>query len=340
MPCKTLYERLLISAFMVLCAALASCSSGNVKPDQVILQNSQNAGNPMVAKYNMQIAAGGMQEMKGRGPMRDYKIGPEDLLDINVFEVKEMTAEVRVSGNGYIGMPLAGQIKAAGLTASQLETCIEKKLKRYLQEPTVSVFVKEYRSQPISVLGAVKFPKVYYVTGQMHLLDVLSMAGGLTPDAGNVCIVQKSSGPGHGQKQTVIDLEQLLAKGHAELNIPIYTGEIVNVPAGGTFFVDGAVKAPGAFPIRGKTTITQAITMAKGLEFEAVKSDIKIFRDTGQADRKVIAVNYESIMKGKTPDIMLQDKDVIVVPKNGFRALIKGLSTTIGIGSFSLGKGF
>ncbi len=325
-----------IALTALLLMGLVSCAS-QIRPDQVLLKNSQNTGNPLVDKYNYQIAASGLQNAVAPRLSKDYRIGPEDLLDISVFEVKEMTSEVRVNGSGYIRLPLAGQIEAGGLTTSQLENLIAKKLDHYLQEPTVSVFIKEYRSQPISVLGAVKTPKIYYVTGQMHLLDVLSMAGGLTSDAGNVCIVQNTTGAGP-QKQTVVDLEALLSKGHTDLNIPVYSGDIVNVPTGGTFFVDGAVNAPGSFSLKSRTTLTQAISMAKGLAFEAVKSGIKIYRGSGQADRKVIAVNYDSILSGKTQDIGLKDNDIIIVPKSGFKTFVKGLTTYIGLGPFGLGK--
>ncbi|MDA8388598.1 MAG: polysaccharide export protein [Nitrospiraceae bacterium] len=329
---------MLIYVLIALLPAVASCARGGMRTEQDLMQNSKNSGNRLVDKYNLQIAAlGGMQNAAGHGPDADYEIGPQDLLDISVFEVKEMTNTVRVSGNGYIGMPLVGRIKAEGLTSVQLEDLIARKLRRYLQDPTVSVFIKQYRSQPISVLGAVRAPKIYYVTGQMHLLDMLAMAGGLAPDAGNVCIVQ-SVGSGKDPKQTVVNLEELLNKGHAGLNIPVYGGQIVDVPRGGMFFVDGAVHKPGSFRIEGNTTLTQAISMADGFAYSAVKSNIRIYRATGTAKRKMLAVNYESILKGKSPDLALQDRDVIIVPENGFKSFLRGFSTFIGMGPFSVGR--
>ncbi len=314
---------------------LLSCSSGEVRPDKVMLQNSK-AGNPKVTSYNLGIAARAVRDATYGS--RDYKIGPEDLLEVSIFQVKEMTSTVRVSGNGYIGLPLAGRIKAGGHTVSGLEDVIAKKLGRYLQNPTVSVFIKEYRSQPISVVGAVKTPKVYYARGTTHLLDVLSMAGGLTPTAGNVCIVEQVSPEGQCMHKTVIDLDHLLAKGDARLDIPLEAGDIVDVPEGGVFFIDGGVKAPGSYQIKGTTTLTQAITMAKGLEFEAMKDSIKIYRDDGKTKRKVIHVKYSQIINGKRPDIVLQDKDIIVVPRNGFKAILKGISTSLTFGAFNVGK--
>ncbi len=332
------------SAFRLVCVALLialpglsllSCSGGEVRPDKVMLENSKS-GNPKITNYNLGIAARAVHDATYGSA--DYKIGPEDLLEISIFQVKEMTSTVRVSGNGYIGLPLAGRIKASGHTVSGLEDVIAKKLDRYLQHPTVSVFIKEYRSQPISVVGAVKTPKVYYAKGMTRLLDVLSMAGGLTPTAGNVCIVEQVSRDGKCQHKSVIDLDHLLAKGDARLDIPLEAGDIVDVPEGGVFFIDGGVKAPGSYSIKGTTTLTQAVTMAKGFLFEAEKNDIKIYRDDGRPRRKVIRVKYSQIIDGKRPDIVLKDKDIIVVPRNGFKAVLKGISTSLTFGAFNVGK--
>ncbi len=334
---RTNFRFFFLSIFLAFSSLLLSCSHGEVHPDNIMLQDKK-AGNPKVESYNLKLAARGIRDASGGTINSDYTIGPEDLLEINIFQVKEMDTTVRVSGNGYIGLPLAGKVKASGHTVSGLENLIAKKLDRYLQTPTVSVFIKEYRSQPIAVLGAVKTPKIYYATGSTHLLDVLSMAGGLSPTAGNVCIVERVSPSGKPQKKTVIDLERLLAKGDTRLDIPLESGDIVNVPEGGVFFVDGAVGAPGSYPIKGATTVTQALTMAKGLSFEAMKDSIKIYRDDGKPKREVIAVNYNKIISGKSPDITLEDKDIIVVPKNGFKAILKGISTSLSIGMFNIGK--
>ena len=327
----------LMTALLALSGFLLSCSHGEVNTESIMLQNSKG-GNPKVESYNLKIAARGVRDAAGGTVNADYKIGPEDLLEISFFQVKEMNTTVRVSGNGYIAIPLAGRIKASGHTVSGLENVIGKKLDRYLQNPTVSVFIKDYRSQPISVLGAVRKPKIYYATGSTHLLDVLSMAGGLSPTAGNVCIVEKFSSAGQPEHKTVIDLDRLLSKGDIREDIPLEAGDIIDVPEGGMFFVDGAVKAPGSYHIKGATTLTQAITMAKGLSFEAIKGDIKIYRDEGKPKRKVIAVNYSDIINGKARDVKLQDKDIIIVPSNGLKKILKGISTSLSIGMFNIGK--
>lgn len=256
----------------------------------------------------------------------DYKIGPEDLLEISVFQAEELKTLVRVSANGFIRMNLAEEVQAEGLSASELEAIIAGKLQRYLKNPMVSVFIKEYRAQPISVLGAVKDPHVYYVTGQKYLIDMISLAGGLTPEAGGTCILQ-TAGPNPGERVKIdIDLTGLLVEGKPELNKAVRTGDIIQIPKTGVFYVDGAVRNPGDFQIKSKTTLTQAISMAKGLDFAAIHSDVKVYRDNGTPEKEIITIDYDSVMSGKERDIELRDKDFIYVAESAIKKFIKGLT--------------
>ncbi len=267
----------------------------------------------------------------------DYLLGPEDLLEIDVFQVEELKRTVRVTSSGFIKLPLAGKVKAAGLTVSGLEAVISERLRRYLEEPVVSVFVKEYRSQRITVLGAVNNPQVYAVTGQKSLLDMLSIAGGLSEDAGDICYVQRKG------ETIVIDLNDLLLRGNARLNIPVFAGDVIHVPKGGVVFVSGAVNAPGSFVMHGTVTLAQLIAMAKDLKYEARRDEIRIYRDTGKPTRDIIEVNYDEILEGERPDIVLRDKDIVIVPssgiKNFFAGFVRTLRGLVSFGSVSVGAG-
>jgi len=336
----------LLILFLIL--LITSCASSESKTGDILArkvaeqesleQKSISLGK--VDSFNTALTRSGTAQRRNISPV-DYIVGPEDLIEVNVFQVEELKSEVRVSAQGMIKLPLLQSIRAEGLSVAQLEKTICEKYEKYLEEPVLSVFVKEYRSQQIAVLGAVKEPKVYYIQGQRHLLDMLSMAGGLAPEAGNVCIVQRAnlSEPENAER-LVIDLDELLVRGKMELNLPLVSGDVVHVPQSGIFFVDGAVKEPGSFPIKGRMTLSQALSMAKGLAFEAAKDDVRIFRDMGKSERQVIAVNYKSILEGNTPDIPIQDKDIIIVPKNEFKNLLKGISTSLSFGVFRFGKGF
>jgi polysaccharide export outer membrane protein len=272
----------------------------------------------------------------------DYRIGPEDLLEIEAYNVEDLKKTLRVNSQGDIALPLVGIINAKGKTASELEKEIAEKLNKYVWEPVVNVFIREYRSQRISVVGAVNNPQVYAVTGQRYLIDMLMTAGGLKEEAGNVCYIIRPSQTNSTNSRAetlVIDLNELLVNGNVVLNVAVFTGDVINVPRGGVIFVDGAVKNPGAFNIKGKTTFIQAITMAQGLNSDAQLGDIRIFRDNGKGERDVITVNYEAVRKGDNPDILLAENDIIIVPQSQVKNFFNGFIGTIK-GFISFGKGF
>jgi polysaccharide biosynthesis/export protein len=329
------YGIIFILIFLLL--LLTSCAGREIRPESVILQHAPSE--TKAEKLNVKLSQG--VELQKAFAVSDYRIGPDDLLEINVFQVNDLNTTVRVTATGHIKLPLIDKIEVDGLTVLELESVISEKLEKYLMEPVVGVFIREYRSQQIAVLGCVKNPGVYYVTGQRYLLDLLSMAGGLSQDAGEICIVQKSGTGKEDQdeqntEQIVIDLDALLIKGRIDLNVPLSTGDVINVPEAGIFFVDGAVNSPGLFKLKGKMTITQAISTAKGLSYDAVQSNIRIFRETDETERKVIEIDYNSILDGKSPDIEIKDKDIIIIARSGFKRFIKGMVGYFNFGYFGV----
>ncbi len=328
-------------AFLILPFFLYSCAGGDAKPDPKVIE--KNFEKSKSEQRNLELIQKSI-ELRSKYSAADYRIGAEDLLDIEVFQVEDLKTTARVSASGYIRLPLVGKAKAAGLTVLELETQLSERLERFLEEPVVSVFVLEYRSQKITVLGAVTSPQVYSVSGQKYLLDMISLAGGLTEEAKNLCIVQKVAATRVGGQEhlgtIVIDLDKLLIEGHAELNIPLSSGDIIVVPKGDLFFIDGAVNEPGSYTIKGKTTLIQAISMAKGFAYEADRSDIRIYRDTGKPERDIIKLNYTDVLEKKSSDVVIEDRDIVIVTKSGFKSFLKGLSTGLNLGLFSVGKGF
>ena len=340
-----LFQSFIIFLIFVL-LLISSCASPNTQTNAQISKYDVPAGNDNIdpaksERLNLELAQKG-PDLKKSYSAADYRIGPEDLLDMDVFQVPELKGTVRVSAKGYIKLPLADAIQASGLTVAELESLIAQRLEKYVKEPVVGVFVREYRSQQISVLGSVKDPKVYYATGQKYLLDMLSMAGGLTPDAGTVCILQRSvqADPGYQNntlEKIVIDLNKLLIDGNADLNIPVYGGDVVHVPKSGIFFVDGAVKGSGEYNLKNKVTFTQAISMAKGLDVDASHSDIRIFRESGKPEKEVITLDYDSVLDGTEKDIEIKDKDIIIVSSSAIKRFFSKLSAGIGTGIFRVG---
>jgi polysaccharide export outer membrane protein len=264
--------------------------------------------------------------------MKDYQIGTEDVLEIEAYNVEDLKKTVRVNSEGDIALPLVGIIRAKGMTTSELEREITRKLERYVQETTVNVFVKEYRSQRISVVGAVNNPQAYAVTGQRYLIDMFAIAGGLTKEAGNICYIIRpvaQNSPSRTSETIIIDLNELLINGNVNLNIPIFAGDVINVPKGGIVFVDGAVNNPGAFNMQGKITLLQTIAMAHGLDSGADSHDIRIFRDNGKVEREVISVDYDAIREGEKSDILLVENDIIIVPKSGVKNFFSGFISAV-----------
>jgi polysaccharide export outer membrane protein len=291
----------------------------------------------------------------GKDLYRDYKIGPEDLIEISVFEEEKLNKTVRVSSQGNISLPLLGILRVKGLTTNELEKEIRELLaEKYLQDPHVSVFIKEYRSQRISVIGAVDKPGPYDVTGQKTILGILGMAGGLKEDAGPLLFLirppQGEEEVSSGGKDTggmrpstfVIDLEELLVRGDLTLNLSVMHGDVINIPISGKIFVGGEVNKPGGFALKGKrVTVSQAIAMAEGLKPEAKGGEAKIFRYSGKgSEREILSADVYAIQKGQSEDLTLKENDILIVPKSGVKALLLGLRDTVkgllGFG-FSLG---
>jgi polysaccharide export outer membrane protein len=212
------------------------------------------------------------------------------------------------------------------------------------------------------VIGAVEKPGVYDVTGQRTVLDMLAMAGGLKGDtdkgaAGQLLFLirpltlealeegkakEREGLDKQASNTFVIDLEELLINGDLTLNLPLIHGDIINVPFSGKFFVGGEVKNPGGFPLGKKITVSQAMTLAGGLKYEANGSETKIFRYSEKGtEREILSANVYAIQKGESEDPYLKENDIIIVPKHGVKAFLTGVRDTfkglIGFG-YSLGS--
>jgi polysaccharide export outer membrane protein len=270
-----------------------------------------------------------------------YTVGPQDLLEIYAYNVEELNREVRVNSRGEIALPLVGVLSVKGLTTSEIEQFLAKKLEKYLRERFVTVTVKEYKSQRISVIGSVNQPQIYSIAGQTRLVDMLMMAGGLSPDAGKICYIMRPSqdkNPSGSKETMIIDLDELLLNGNFALNIPVFAGDIINVPKGGVFYVDGAVRAPGTYRLQGRTTLMQALSMAKGVNKSiANMDDVRIFRDNGEGKRDVISADYGQIIEGQKPDVQITENDIIVVPVSGIKNFFHGFINTFR-GAVSVGS--
>lgn len=345
---KTILLYLFILLFILSCGSTQPAKREALPPHPLPGESEQSK---QVRVLNEKILMAALTTRKDLH--QDYRIGPEDLLEITVFEDDKLNKTVRVSSQGHITLPLIGTLRVKGLTANELEKEIRELLaEKYLQNPNVSVFIREYRNQRIAVMGAVEKPGVFDITGQRTVLDMLGMAGGLKEDAGQMLFLIRSPVPGERGPEgssgvlpetLVIDLEALLISGDLSLNLPVVHGDVLNIPISGKIFVGGEVVKPGGFLLKGKRmTINQAIAMAEGLKPTADGAQSTIFRYSGRdSQREQIPVDLYAIQKGRAEDLTLKENDIIIVPKSGVKTFLIELRDTVrgvfGLG-FSLGS--
>lgn len=250
-----------------------------------------------------------------------YRVGPKDLLEVSVYEAQELDTTTRVSEEGRIRLPVAGEIEVAGLTERQLTRKLEGVLEQCcVQRATVSVEVLEFRSRPISVIGAVNKPGPLPLSGQWTLLEVLTAAGGLASRHGDVVHVLRRAENGLTAQLTIL-LDDLLVRGDRRMNVPIFSNDLINVPAKVeiTLYCLGEVERPGAqtFQNTEKVTLLTAIARAGGPTDRASRK-IKIRRSSSNGDSVEIEANYRRILAGKDPDVELREGDIVYVKESFF----------------------
>jgi polysaccharide export outer membrane protein len=287
----------------------------------------------------------------------DYVIGSGDLVHIEVFDVPELSRDVRVGESGYISLPLLPvKLRASGLTAFQLEEKLAELLQSngLVSHPQVTIFLRERRSQPITVIGAVGHPLVYQAMRQTTLLEVLSEAGGIANDAGNTLIVTRAATePAPGKPGSLagdpegtapppmtftISLSDLLDSGDSKFNIPLLSGDVVSVPRAGVVYVVGAVEKPGGIVLgsdREQMTTLKILALAGGLKSTARPHQAVIVRrnsDTGQ--HKELSVDLSKVLERKTEDVRLFPSDILFVPdSSGKKALHRAGDIAIALSS-------
>lgn len=254
-------------------------------------------------------------------PRSDYQIGRQDLLEISVFDVEELSQTVRVADDGTITMPLLGRLEVGGLTKTDLETMIAVLLEeRYVRNPQVTVFVKEYESKRIAVSGAVKSPGSYEMLGRKTLLELLSMAGGLDKEMGKEIIIFRRED--ENTRRISVELERLVYEADPSLNLVVEAGDIIYVPAVEKvrIFVSGAVKNPDLYevPRAEPVTVLKAVTLAGGTTDRAALKKVQVIRTDAQGNRVTLLVNLKKVKRGKAEDPILHEDDIVLVPESFF----------------------
>lgn len=259
-----------------------------------------------------------------------YEIGPRDVLDIRVYDEPDLSKEAVVAGDGTVTVPLLGSVAVSGLTTEQAEMLLRRRLgEKYLVNPQVFVSVKEYNARRVVVLGSVKNPGPYALTGETRLVDLISRAGGVVAEGGkNIVLVRAltarpasapvtAAAPVTSAAPIVIDAMRLLRHGDHALNYVVNAGDMVFVPKSDGVYVYGQVKKPGVVPYRDGLTVLQAVSLAEGLTTGADADSVRVIRsDRGR--EKTLQVNLDAVADNKAADVRLKPEDIVVVPESFF----------------------
>jgi polysaccharide export outer membrane protein len=341
--------------FVILLVLVSACAAPQW--DQKLVNGSAGPMNEIrVGRYSPQVAQtvtapdpqarqAQLQErlmkMSAILPMKnlgDYAVGPEDALQVTILESDKLCALVRVDGQGEIRLLLVGNVKVAGMTPSQIAQELTRLYRDqgYLTNPQIMVTVQEYRNQRVAVSGAVNKPDYYPLIGPRTLLEVLGMAGGLNPGAGDTVHIMRpregsqdsAKGPqqqGFNADTIVVDLTRLLLQDEVELNATIRNGDVVFVPFARSAFVIGSVVKPGNVLLQDNMTVTRAVSQAQGKNLTLASNYMTVLRVDDKGQRQAIPLDLGQILKGSQEDIVLQPNDIVYVHESKTRRFLYDL---------------
>jgi polysaccharide export outer membrane protein len=257
-------------------------------------------------------------------------LGPDDEIVVHALHAREIADKpFRIDLLGDMNIPMIGRVRAGGLTVEQLERELNSRLSPYIREPEVAVRVTEFKSQPVSVLGAVKNPGVYPLRGRITLMEMLSAAGGLEQDSGGTINITRRSECGAVPVDNAradpsghfsigeVKLKPLMEAQNPANNLLVCAHDVIVVPRAKLVYVIGEVHKPGGFVLRDRETasILEALSMSEGLLGTAGAQKARILRaQAGQAQRQEIPVNLSHILAGKAEDVKLRPDDILFVP--------------------------
>jgi polysaccharide biosynthesis/export protein len=279
--------------------------------DAVTSQTNENQAKSILAERTSRPSA-------LRSATLDTLIGGGDLLKISVFGVKDFDVDARVSARGSVSLPLLGEVQLAGLTPGEAERVVARRLVtgNFILEPQVSVFVKEYATQGISVLGEVEKPGIYPLLGLHGLFDVLSMAGGATQKSGPTVTITHRDRPNDAVTVNLVDVGK-----SADANAEVLPGDTVFVSKAGIVYIVGDVKNPSGIVIENSSdmTVLKAIAVAGGTNSTAAVNHAKLIRKTPSGHEES-SIPLKKIFEGKAADLKLQPEDILFVPSSATRS--------------------
>lgn len=276
-------------------------------------------------------------------PSGDVPIGVGDVIEVSVLGVPDLSKTVEVSSSGNITLPYLGQVHVDGLTVFNLE----KKLATLydadlVNDPQVSVLIREYQSHSITLIGEVGRPGTYPMRSKTSLINALAMAGWINTKAGDKILIHRAgSSPPSAKESTSagaevveINFKDLVKAGNEKLNIELKSGDVVNVTSKDDerfIYLLGGVNRPGAYNTLKNLHLLEATASAGGLSPQAKGDKILIIRMNKEGERLEITTNLDDVIKGKRENILLQENDVVFIPSRGTKnvrdELLNGIIT-------------
>jgi polysaccharide export outer membrane protein len=287
------------------------------------------------APAQLQTGAAPPTDLNPGANLVQQKVGPDDLIGLQVYDAPEFSRTVRVSADGNIRLAgLSEPIRVQGLMPDDISVLIKDALVRaqLYVDPFVTTTILDYHSRPISVSGAVRTPTIFQAIGDVTLTDALARAGGVIPDqAGAEIIVTKPNGDTGTQSIQRIPIKALMTGMQPELNLKLIGAEKISVPDVGKFTVAGSVVKPGPYPVLEGTsnnTVMTAIAQAGGT-IQYYDHTVYIYRPDQNGQRHEIPVELGKIQARKVPDVTLQAQDILFVPDSSRRRITQNLLNSL-----------
>jgi polysaccharide biosynthesis/export protein len=239
----------------------------------------------------------------------DYIVGPQDVLSITVFDEPQLSGRFRVDNDGNFAFPFIGRVKADGLTLRAIEADLRRRLgEGYLKNPQVTIEVDQFRSQNVFVMGEVRSPGKFALSGNVTLIEALAQAGSITSSAGNEVMIvhpkQVTMAPTLPDQEAAADVTRVnlreLEGGKLSENVVIRDGDTIFVPKAEKFFVIGQVRNPGSYTLERGMTVLQAVSLAGGVTDRGSNRRIQIVRIVGGKKREIDAKPTDLIQPGDT----------------------------------------
>jgi polysaccharide biosynthesis/export protein len=342
----------LLSLSLIFTVVLAGCVSSDLYSNTYIYQDKFPS--PTVEEQaNLQKLAELWQLRAREQTSSDYVLSSGDSVEISVAAIEELRSRtLRIARDGTIALPFIGKVQVAGLTREELEQHLTERLQQYMYKPRVVVFVREYQSRQVAVLGAVTKPGLYSLTGSSDtLLDMLSQAGGMQQGADPkiyfipaepadkkqvaqitatlpASLLQQDAAPLilKRTEPIQIDMKQVALGGNQQyLALPVWPGDVIMVPGGGQVLVAGWVTRPGAYGLSPGLTVTGVIIQAGDAMFPADTNSVKVIRAEKGGSKSFIFADLNKIKHGEANDIALQGGDIVEVSAETSKLIPYGL---------------